>query len=114
MIKTFTAKEIESGKNMALASHLTILGCMIVIFMNIEPKNKYTGFYIKQTFGLHLMFYVFAYFVGNIDSLFATVPFYICFIVLWFYSFLGSVQGEIRVLPGIGGYFQKWFDKLSA
>ncbi|MGS4344142.1 hypothetical protein ACKUSY_00830 [Myroides odoratus] len=114
MIKTFTAKEIESGKNMALASHLTILGCMIVIFMNIEPKNKYTGFYIKQTFGLHLMFYVFAYFVGNIDSLFATIPFYICFIVLWFYSLLGSVQGEIRVLPGIGGYFQKWFDKLSA
>lgn len=114
MIKTFTAKEIESGKNMAIASHLTILGCMIVIFMNIEPKNKYTGFYIKQTFGLHLMFYIFAYFVSNIDSFFASVPFYVCFIVLWFYSFLGAVQGEIRVLPGVGGYFQKWFDKLSA
>ncbi len=114
MLLHFTAKEIEKGKNMAIASHLTILGCMIAIFMNIEPKNRFAGFYIRQTFGLHLMFYIFGYFVSNMDSLFATVPFYLCFIVLWFYSFIGALQGDVRAIPIVGVYFQKWFEKLSA
>jgi hypothetical protein len=34
--------------------------------------------------------------------------------MLWLYSFIGAVSGEIKVLPKIGVYFQKWFNKLSA
>lgn len=114
MLLHFSGEEIEKGKKMAIASHLTLLGCMIVMFMNIEPKNRFTGFYIRQSFGLQLMFYVFGYFVSNMDSLIATVPFYLCFVVLWFYSFIGALQGEVRAIPIVGVYFQKWFEKLSA
>ena len=114
MIKTFNTKEIETGKVTAIIAHLTIVGCIIAIFMNIDPKNRYAGFYIKQAFGIHLIFFMLAYTVGGVNSWLVTGPFYLCFIILWAYSFIGAVSGEIKPLPKIGVYFQKWFDKLSA
>lgn len=114
MLKTFTHNEIEAGKKIAIAAHLTIVGCIIAIFMNMDLKNKYAGFYIKQAFGIHLVFFMFSYTVGAADSWMVTVPFYLCFFILWVYSFTGAINGEINVLPKIGLYFQKWFDKLSA
>lgn len=114
MLKTFNERENETGKTMAILSHLTIIGCLVAIFMNLDPKNKFAGFYIKQTFGIHILFYMLAYFIGITDTWLVTIPFYICFFILWIYSFLGAVNGEIKPLPKIGVYFQKWFDKISA
>ena len=45
MLKTFNEKEIKTGKTMAIVSHITIIGCLIAIFMNLEPKNRFAGFY---------------------------------------------------------------------
>lgn len=114
MLKTFSHKEIESGKTTAIVAHLTIIGCIIAIFMNLDPKNKYSGFYIKQAFGLHLVFFLFSYTIGNVNSWMVTIPFWLCFFIMWVYSFIGAISGEINVVPKIGLYFQKWFDKLSA
>lgn len=114
MIKSIHESEIKTGKNMAIIAHLTMLGCIIAIFMNIEPRNKFAGFYIKQSFGLQLFFYAVAAVIGGFDSLLISVPFYLCFFVLWVYSFIGAVSSQINVLPMIGEYLQKWFDKLSA
>ncbi|MCC9044205.1 hypothetical protein LNQ81_16155 [Myroides sp. M-43] len=114
MLKTFNEKEIETGRTMAVVAHLFILGTLIAIFMNIEPKNRFSGFYIKQAFGLTLFFFALGSIASNFDTWLISGPFYFCFITLWAYSFIGAVSGEIKPLPKIGVYFQKWFDKLSA
>jgi uncharacterized membrane protein len=88
MLKTFNEHEIETGKTMAIVAHITIIGCLVAIFMNIENKNRFSGFYIKQAFGIHVLFYILAYIVGGMNSWFVTGPFYLIFIMLWLYSFI--------------------------
>ncbi|MDR2221602.1 MAG: hypothetical protein LBE34_02570 [Flavobacteriaceae bacterium] len=114
MITSIHESEIKAGKTVAIISHLTILGCIIAIFMNIEPRNKYAGFYIKQTFALHLFFWATSMFATAANSVWATYAFWLTFFVLWVYSFVGAISNELRVLPGVGKYFQSWFKNLSA
>ena len=104
---------MPEGKKIALAAHLTIIGCLIAMFMNMEPKNKFAGYYIKQTLGLHLLFYVLAYFVGYFDSWMISSSFFVCAFILWIYSFVGAVSGEIKEVPILGASFQKWFKNVS-
>jgi len=51
---------------------------------------------------------------SRFDTWLISGPFYFCFFILWVYSFIGAASGEIKPIPKIGVYFQKWFDKLSA
>lgn len=91
---------------MAAIAHIFILGTLIAIFMNLEPKNRFSGFYIKQAFGLTLFFLALGSMASNFDTWLISAPFYFCFISLWTYSFIGAVTGEIKPLPKIGVYFQ--------
>lgn len=104
---------VQEGKTTAIISYITILGSIIAIFMNLEPKNSFAGFHIRQAFGINVTFYLLAYFVGNFDSWMVSGAFYVFFVVLWIYGFIGAVQGEMKVIPLLGEYFQKWFKNLA-
>ncbi|MEW5675924.1 hypothetical protein ABGT15_06385 [Flavobacterium enshiense] len=104
---------VQQGKTTAIISYLTILGSIIAIFMNLESKNTFAGFHIRQAFGINITFYILAYFVRNFDSWMVSGPFYICFVVLWIYGFIGAVQGEMKTIPLLGEQFQKWFKNLA-
>ncbi|MEK6451087.1 MULTISPECIES: hypothetical protein [Myroides] len=114
MLKQFTKEEIKEGKITAIIAHLTFVGCIIAVFMNLEPKNRFAGFYVKQTIGLHLFFFIMMTLASLIASEMAFYAFYLSFFVLWIYSFVGALSNDIKPLPKIGVYFQKWFNKLSA
>ncbi|ESU28443.1 hypothetical protein FLJC2902T_18060 [Flavobacterium limnosediminis JC2902] len=104
---------VQEGKTTAIISYFTILGSIIAIFMNLEPKNSFAGFHIRQAFGLNITFYILGYFIGYFDSWFVSIPFYVFFAVLFIYGFIGAVQGEMRLIPLVGEHFQKWFKNLS-
>ncbi|KGO90603.1 DUF4870 domain-containing protein [Flavobacterium suncheonense] len=104
---------VEQGKTTAIISYLTILGSIIAIFMNLEPKNPFAGFHIRQAFGLNITFYILAYFIGYFDSWMISGAFYVFIVVLWFYGFIGAIQGEMKIVPLLGEYFQKWFKNLA-
>ncbi|UOK41335.1 MULTISPECIES: DUF4870 domain-containing protein [Flavobacterium] len=104
---------VKEGKTTAIISYITILGSIIAIFMNMEPKNPFAGFHIRQAFGINITFYVLGYFVGNFDSWMVSGAFYIFFSVLWIYGLVGAIQGEMKVIPLLGEYFQKWFKNLA-
>ncbi|ESU25111.1 hypothetical protein FEDK69T_00770 [Flavobacterium enshiense DK69] len=104
---------VKEGKTTAIISYITILGSIIAIFMNMEPKNPFAGFHIRQAFGINITFYVLGYFVGNFDSWMVSGAFYIFFSVLWIYGLIGAIQGEMKVIPLLGEYFQKWFKNLA-
>lgn len=105
---------VEEGKTMAIISYITILGSIIAIFMNMEPKNTFAGFHIRQAFGINLTFYILGYFIGYFDSWMVSSAFYVVVFILWVYAFIGAVQGEKKIMPLLGEHFQKWFKNLTA
>ena len=104
---------VEQEKTTAIISYFTILGSIIAIFMNLEPKNSFAGFHIRQAFGINITFYILAYFIGYFDSWMISGSFYVFIVVLWFYGFIGAIQGEMKTIPLLGEYFQKWFKNLA-
>ncbi len=106
-------KNSSNIKNTAIIAYLTIIGSVIAIFMNQEEnKSEFTTFHIRQALGLFLSFFLLGYFVGYADSWTATSAFYIFYFILWIYGFTGALQGQKRLLPLIGTFFQNLFKNL--
>lgn len=109
-----TKKLPTEGKTTAIIAHFTIIGAIIAIFMNQEPRNTFAGFYIKQAFGIHIVFYALAYFIGYFDSWMISSAFFLFIFIFWTYSFIGVLQGIYHTVPVLGPKFQIWFKNLSA
>jgi uncharacterized membrane protein len=102
----------NSGKNTAIISYLTILGAVIAIFMNNDSKDNFASFHIRQALGIFCSFFLLGYFIGYFDSWMVSSAFYIFYFILWIYGFIGAIQGEHRLVPIVGGFFQKTFKNL--
>ncbi len=99
----------KEGKSMAIIAYLTIIGSIIAITMNMEPKNTFARFHIRQAFGIHLVFHAFALLSSVSYSIFALYGLYLCYIILFIYGFVGALNGKMQEIPFLGPYFQKWF-----
>jgi uncharacterized membrane protein len=100
---------IETGKTTAIISYLTIIGAIIAIFMNLEKKNTFAAFHIRQALGIFVSFFLIGYFIGYFDSWMISSAFYVFYFILWIYGFLGALQGEMKLIPLLGEQFQKIF-----
>ncbi|MGB5819997.1 MAG: hypothetical protein WBG90_10985 [Saonia sp.] len=102
-------KEVKEGKTTAVIAYLTLVGALIAITMNMEPKNAFARFHTRQAFGLHLVFLAFALFLSQWFNKYAWIGLYVFYFVLWFYGFIGALNNKKQSVPLLGGYFQKWF-----
>lgn len=105
--------DIKDGKTTAIVAYLTMVGALIAMSMNSDPKNEFARFHIRQAFGLHLVFLGFAIFLSSWYNEYAWYGLYIFYIVLWFYGFLGALNNKKQEVPILGTYFQKWFTFIS-
>lgn len=106
-------ENIEKSKNTAIVAYLTIIGSLIAIFMNQEEnKNEFSSFHIRQALGLFLSFLLLGYFIGYFDDWTVTSAFYIFYFILWICGFLGALQGEKKIVPLVGNFFQSTFKNL--
>ena len=103
------AEQVVEGKNTAIISYLTLVGAIIAISMNTEPKHDFARFHIRQAFGIHLLFHAFALFSSVWYNQYGLYGLYICYLALWFYGFLSALNNKKQLVPIIGSYFQKWF-----
>ncbi|PIB22937.1 hypothetical protein [Maribacter sp. 4G9] len=103
------AENVVEGKNTAIISYLTLIGALIAITMNMEPKHDFARFHIRQAFGIHLLFHAFALFSSVWYNQYGLYGLYICYLALWFYGFLGALNNKKQDVPLLGTYFQKWF-----
>ncbi len=103
-----TGKQVD-GKTTAIIAYMTMLGAIIAITMNIEPKHEFARFHTRQAFGLHLVFLGFALFLSTAFNKYAWYGLYIFYIVLWIYGFVGALNNTKKEVPLLGSYFQKWF-----
>lgn len=104
---------IEEGKNTAIVSHITIIGTIIAIIMNNDSKNTFAAFHIRQTLGIFLLFFALGYPVGLFDSWMISSSLYIFIFILWAYSFVSALQGQMNLIPFLGSFFQKFFKNLT-
>lgn len=99
----------KKGKTTAIIAYITIIGALIAITMNREPKNEFARFHIRQAFGLHLVFHSFALFSSVAYNSYALYALYLSYIILWIYGFIGALNEKKQSVPLVGPYFQKWF-----
>ncbi|TRZ45337.1 hypothetical protein [Robertkochia solimangrovi] len=104
---------IREGKTTALVSYFSIVGTLIAIFMNLDPKNPFARFHIRQAFGINVLYLFFGYFVGYFQNIMIFWAFFTCFFVLWVYAFTGAVQNKMTEIPVLGPYFQRWFQFIQ-
>jgi uncharacterized membrane protein len=103
---------VEQGKQIATISYLTILGTIIAIFMNNDSKNTFAAFHIRQALGISTLWFALGYFIGYFDSWFVSSAFYLFIFILWVYGFVGVINGEQKILPIVGEFFQKLFKSI--
>ena len=101
------------AKTTAVVAYITIIGTIIAYFMNLEPKDKFASFHIRQAFGLHILLYLLGAFTGIFSDFIIALPLYIFYFVLWGYGVIMAIKGEQREIPILGALFQKWFSTIS-
>lgn len=100
---------VSEGKLTAIISHFWIVGLVIAFVMNLNKKNHFASFYIRQMIGLNLAQFLNGVVVykllGGTAGWIVGVLLFIC----WFISLFGAIKGEEKLIPYIGEYFQDWF-----
>ena len=104
---------MNSNKNSAIISYLTLFGTIYAYYKNQDrDKTEFNSFHIRQALGIFISFFLLGYFVGNFNSWLASSGFYVFYFILWIYGFLGALQNEKREVPLIGNFFQTIFKNL--
>lgn len=94
-------------KTKAIVSHITLIGWIVALVLNQgEDKTELSSFYIRQMLGLMLL--------SLVGSIIPVLNFFlwIVVLVLWIISLIGSLNGEKKLTPYVGEYFQDWFKAL--
>jgi len=100
----------QSGKTAAVTAYITLIGALIALTMNMEPKNEFARFHIRQAFGIHLLFHGVNLVLSH---LFIPWIWYLVYLGGCVFFISGALARKKQLLPGIGEYFQKWFTFIS-
>lgn len=105
-------KTIEEGKSIAITSYILIVGVLIAMSMNSDAKNRFAAFHIRQALGLSITFLAIGSIISNFESPMVTYPFWVFMMVLWSYSLITAIRGELIPTPLLGKLFQKAFKTI--
>ena len=102
---------IKEGKTLAIVSYFTFVGLIIAIIMNLEKRNSFTSFHIRQMLGL-IMMLIFSNLVEEyINSLLGTA-FWIITFVSWLFGLYHAIKEDYKPIPVLGDKFQEWFKNI--
>lgn len=101
------------AKTKAIVAHLTPIGWIIALVINMNQKEELASYFIRQTLGIFLTSFV----LGILN----TIPVLgwiiwavggIILFIFWLMSLIWSISGEMKPVPWIGHLFQDWFKAL--
>ncbi len=101
------------AKTKAIVSHVFLIGWVIALVINMNQKEEYASYYIRQNLGLLL--------VGFALSIISPIPLIgwiigtvgaVVFFIFWLMSLIWSISGEMKPIPWLGVQFQDWFKAL--
>lgn len=120
---------VKEGKKTAILAYFTFVGTLIAWSINSDTtegrkKNPFASFHIRQCIGLNVVFIVLGVLISGVNGslidaemggsiMMVTIPFWVFFIVLWGFGFMGALNGQLAIIPLLGKYFQKWFKGIA-
>ena len=104
--RTFDATNPDSGKNVAIIAHITLIGWIVALLMNNQNRTEIGSFYIRQVLG-----------IGLLGLAVSWIPFinfiaWIFVVVLWVMSLMSAINGTQKPIFLLGTQFQEWFKSL--
>lgn len=96
----------------AILSYLSIIGTVIAIVLNNTEKNSFVSFHIRQNLGINILYFANQWILYTFFGWLIAFSAGIAILALWGIGFLGVLQGETKLVPVVGIYFQKWFKTL--
>lgn len=103
-----------SPKTIAIISHLTIIGWVFALIKHQQRQSEMSAFYLRQTLGITLLGVAGTFISTSLGSLGAASSSVIgiATFVFWIISLIGAANGEQKIVPLLGEYFQDWFKAL--
>ncbi|HEU5397188.1 MAG TPA: DUF4870 domain-containing protein [Verrucomicrobiae bacterium] len=104
------AAGVGEDKTVAIVSYLTLIGFLVAIILHNNKKTRLGAYHLRQMLGF-MITWVVASFLLVIPLLgWILVPFvYLFLLVCWIMGLIAAAQGELKPMPLIGSYYQKWF-----
>ncbi len=98
----------------AILAYLSFIGLIIAYILNMDEKDKFVTYHIKNMFGLVLILFISTtFFTGNDILLYVgQIAWTTCFF-MWVYSLIMAISGKSKGVPIISDLFQKWFKLLD-
>jgi len=94
---------VEKGKSTAIIAYITWVGLIIALIMNMDAKNDFAKFHIKQA----LLLFIFATVLSWIPIIGWIIG--IILFVFWIMGLIYAINGEKKEIPLIGSWAQEWF-----
>jgi len=98
-------KEVDEGKAIAVISYITWVGLIIAIVLNMDKKNEFAKFHIRQS--LLLMIAAIPAFIPFIGWIWGVFIF-----ILWILGLISAINGEKKEVPVFGPLAQDWFKSI--
>ena len=99
----------SEGKTIAVISYLTIIGTIVALVNNMDKKDPFGWFHIRQMIGLGLCS-IGVWILSMIPILgLLMLPVGLGFIVLWVIGLLSAINGKATPVPIFGEHYQEWF-----
>jgi len=111
-ITTVDRQTTSAGKILALIAHFPVLGTVIAWLINLDKKNDFISFYVRQMIGYQILtFLIEGIILSTFGWFIAKILGFVLFI-FWLLSLFGAFSGELKLMPIFGSYFQKIFRSL--
>ena len=100
-----------SGKAKAIIAHITLVGWIIALILNMNDKDEFTSFYIRQYLGIMIIGVLGNAVLNMVNGTLAMV-WGVIMLVAWLLSLIGAITDKKNETPVVGSYFQDWFKGL--
>lgn len=100
------------SKALAILAYFTFVGLIIAFIMNLEKRDRFIFFHIRQMLGLVLMLIISNVIEAYVNSIFGSILWVITFL-FWLHGLITAIKGKSTEIPFIGNYFQSWFENIK-
>ena len=107
-------KNSTSGNYKAILAYITFIGLIIAYVLNMDDKDKFVSYHIKNMFGLVILLFISTtFFQGNYILQYLGQTLWVISFFMWVFSLLMAITGKTKGIPVITELFQKWFKFLD-
>lgn len=107
-------KNTAKGNYKAILAYITFIGLIIAYVLNMDEKDKFVTYHIKNMFGLVILLFISTtFFQGNYLLQYLGQLVWVASFFMWVFSLLMAITGKSKGIPVISELFQKWFKFLD-